>query len=247
MSFHDHFSHDSRSYRAGRPSYPPELFAWLASVSPTRKRAWDCACGNGQASVPLALYFDEVIATDASEAQLREAVAARGVSYRLGKAEESGLEDGSVDLVTVAQAAHWFDHEAFHKEVRRVLKPGEVIALWSYGLHSIDPEVDRIVLHFYKDIIGRYWPPERAHVDNAYRDLPFPFPRIDTPTFEMTADWTIDQMLAYLNTWSSVKEYRKANGSDPLDQIASDLSFAWGDVPHPVTWPLAVLAGRRDG
>lgn len=244
MSFHDHFSHDSRSYREARPTYPAGLFAWLASISPTNELAWDCACGSGQASVPLSNYFAHVIATDASQAQLDEAERRPNIEYRLARAEDSGIADGSLDLVTVAQAAHWFDHDAFHREVKRILRPRGVVCVWSYGLHSVSPEVDEVIHRFYTEIVGKYWPPERGHVDDRYERLPFPFERVEPPTFEMTLDWTIESQLAYLNTWSSVKEYRKAKGSDPIPVIESRLRDAWGESKRRVAWPLIVLAGR---
>lgn len=244
MSFHDHFSHDSQSYKSARPTYPNELFEWLAAVSPTRERAWDCACGNGQASVPLAMHFSEVIATDASRAQIEAAEQAENVNYQVAPADRSGLQQASIDLVTVAQAAHWFDHEAFHTEAMRVLKPGGVLAVWCYGLHRVTPAIDDTIDRFYTEIVGPYWPPERAHVDENYTNLPFPFPKMATPTLAMSHEWTIDQMLAYLDTWSSVKEYRQANRADPIDLIRDSLAETWGGGTQEVTWPLTVICGR---
>ena len=245
MTFHDHFSDASEAYRDARPSYPRGVFEWLASVAPHHDRAWDCACGTGQAAVPLAEFFDRVDATDASAAQIAAAIPHKRVNYRVATAEESGFEDRTFDLVCVAQAAHWLDHEAFASEVRRVLKPDGLLAYLTYGIHHVSPEVDAVVMRYYTEIIGSYWPPERHHVDEHYRDLPFPFHKIVTPTFEIVLDWDLDQLLAYLGTWSATKEYVKKNGKDPRALVANALRDAWGESEQrqTVTWPLTVIAG----
>ena len=240
----DHFSHASDDYRRWRPGYPPELFEWLASQSPSTALAWDCATGNGQAAVALAAVFARVIATDASAAQIREAEPCEGIEYRVAPAEDSALGDASVDLVTVAQALHWFDVERFHAEAQRVLKPGGVIAEWGYGLALISPEIDIPVLEFSAITVGPYWPPERALVEAAYVDLPFPFERLDAPAFAMQARWDLDRFIAYLGTWSSVTGYRRALGRDPLPALREDLAQLWGNVEREIRWPLVLRVGR---
>ena len=240
----DHFSHASDDYRRWRPGYPPELFEWLASQSPSTALAWDCATGNGQAAVALAAVFARVIATDASAAQIREAEPCEGIEYRVAPAEDSALGDASVDLVTVAQALHWFDVERFHAEAQRVLKPGGVIAEWGYGLALISPEIDIPVLEFSAITVGPYWPPERALVEAAYVDLPFPFERLDAPAFAMQARWDLDRFIAYLGTWSSVTGYRRALGRDPLPALHDDLAPLWGNVEREIRWPLVLRVGR---
>lgn len=245
MSFHDLFSHDSAAYREARPRYPSELFDWIASMANGHDLAWDCACGNGQATVPLARHFEKVVGTDASMAQLDAAEPAPNVEYRVARAESSGLSANSVDVVTCAQAAHWFDHRAFHAEVERVLKPGGLLVLWTYGIHTVSPEVDDPMGEFYSQIVGPYWPPERSHVDEHYRNLPFPFSQIDSPSFEMRHEWTVAQLFAYVSTWSASKGYRDARGHDPVELIAERVLDAWGDPERVrmVRWPLTVLAG----
>jgi SAM-dependent methyltransferase len=221
------------------------VFQWLAGASPARDLAWDCACGNGQASIPLAEFFDRVIATDASAAQIAEAEPHPRVEYRLAPAEASGLEHASLDLVTVAQAAHWLDAGAFAAEVSRVIKPGGLLAYLTYGLHSIDERVDAVTMRYYTEIVGPYWPPERHHVDEHYRHLPFPLPRIETPSFEIVLGWDLGQLLGYLATWSASKEYVKAHGADPRELVLDDLTRAWGNpaATKVVRWPLTVIAG----
>lgn len=243
--FKDHFSGHAALYRQSRPRYPDSLYDWLAAQAPTRTCAWDCATGNGQAAVALARHFDQVIATDASAEQIAQAEVADKVHYRVASAEHSGLPDHSADLVTVAQAAHWFNLADFYAEVRRVARPGGVLALWCYGLTRITPAIDAVVDHYYRDIVGPWWPPERQHIESAYGDLPFPFAPLQVPDFRMQADWTLEQLLAYLASWSATRRCAAATGNDPILALAPLLGAAWGEAAqHAVTWPLGVRAGR---
>jgi ubiquinone/menaquinone biosynthesis C-methylase UbiE len=183
--FKDHFSKQAHSYSAFRPTYPDELFDWIAEQCVEKKLAWDVATGNGQAAIPLARRFSLVIATDASAQQLAAATVHDRVSYRVATAEESGLGAASCNLIAVAQALHWFHWDAFWSEVQRVAQPDCVLVAWSYGLHQISPHVDAVVRHLYTEIVGPYWPPERQHVENGYAAISFPFARIHSPEFEI--------------------------------------------------------------
>ncbi len=243
--FKDHFSHGSEHYRRWRPRYPHELFAWLARVSPSTKFAWDNATGNGQAAIGLAEFFDRVAATDASAAQIAEAEPHARITYGVAPAEASPLDGGSVDLVTVAQALHWFDLARFHAEVRRVLRPGGVLAEWGYGLADIDPRIDVAMRRFANETVGPYWPPERAMIESGYEGVPFPFERITAPAFAMTARWDLDRLIAYLGTWSSVNGYRKAVGEDPLPTFREELAPLWGEREREIRWPLLLRVGRQ--
>ncbi len=245
-AFKDHFSTATPAYAAYRPGYPSALFAWLAGCCAVRERAWDCATGSGQAATGLARHFRQVIATDASAAQIASAQACPGVEYRVAPAEASGLGTAEVDLVTVAQAAHWFDLPAFYVEARRVLKPGGVLVLWCYERLGIQPELDALIAGFYDGLLGEYWPPERRLVEAGYRTLDFPFGKIPPPVFDMTAEWNLDQLLGYFSTWSALKRYREATGSDPLPALRETLAEVWGapERPKPIKWPLSVRAGR---
>lgn len=242
----DHFSALAEGYARHRPGYPSELFRFLAEQAPSREQAWDCATGSGQAAIGLAPHFDRVVATDGSPQQVAQAAPCRGVDYRVAPAEASGLPDASLDLITVAQALHWFDLDPFYAEVRRVLKPGGIIAVWSYNLLTIAPAVDAVVNHLYEAVVGPYWPAERRHVENGYRDLPFPFERVATPAFAMTAEWDLGHLLGYLQTWSATRRFREAQGEDPVETIREALEAAWGE-PHAtrqVRWPLRLRVGR---
>src|SRR5438445_1894341 len=198
-TFKDHFSGHAAIYRDARPTYPPELFAWLAQQAPDRDLAWDVGCGNGQATLALAEYFAYVIGTDPSANQIAGAAARANIDYRVEPGERSSLADASASLVTVAQALHWFDFEPFYAEVRRVLKPGGVFAAWTYAAcNTGQGKIDEVITHLYDTMTGPYWPPERAYVDASYRTLPFPFTEITAPEFPMLMHWNVDQLLAYL-------------------------------------------------
>jgi SAM-dependent methyltransferase len=223
--FKDHFSSHAEAYARSRPGYPPAVFSHLASLAQSRQLAWDCATGNGQAAIGLAQHVEKVVATDASAAQIEHAFPHDRVVYRVEPAEGTSLESASIDLITVGQALHWFDLKRFYAEVRRVLRPGGVIAAWCYG---------------------PFWPPERDQVESGYRTLPFPFERIPLPDFSMEADWTAQELIAYLGTWSATKRFETELGRDPRDEIREALMNAWGSRHgrRRIQWPLSFLAGR---
>lgn len=246
--FPDHFSGHAAAYAKARPTYPPALFAHLAELAPARESAWDAGCGNGQAARALAQHFERVLATDASAKQIEQAEPHPRVEFAVARGEHAPLPDASVDLVTVAQALHWFDVDAFHAEVRRVARPNAIVAEWSYDLMHVTPAVDAVVHHLYRDVVGIYWPPERIHVEDAYAKLPFDFERVDVPDFAMQLEWTLDQLVAYLGTWSSVRRYADDRGEDPVAGLRDELASAWGsEASYPVRWPLAVRVGRVGG
>jgi SAM-dependent methyltransferase len=244
-SFKDHFSGHAADYRAFRPEYPPELFAFLASASPGRELAWDCGTGNGQAAVGLADHFSRVFATDASAGQLAEAEPHPRVEYAVAPAEACPLPDRVADLVTATQALHWFDHDRFYAEVRRVCRPGGLLAATCYFAPSVGPEVDP-VLRRWEAFIRPYWTPERVWVDEGYRTIPFPFPELPAPRFELTAAGPLANFLGYLGTWSATKQYVKRHGEDPLDRFGPEFAAAWGDpnAVRTLRWAFNVRLGR---
>ena len=246
MSFKDHFSGHADRYTAFRPTYPDALFSWLGESVSQDSHVWDCACGNGQASVAMAPFFKSVYATDASPQQIKHATAHPGVRYAVAPAEASGLPDQSVDLVTVAQALHWFDHDRFYAEVKRVLRPNGLLVVWTYSLQRIDKLIDAIIDRFYLDTVGAYWPAERVHVDQAYQSIPFPFREIKIPNFQMEAQWDVEAQLGYLSTWSAVARYKKNKNEDPIELIAPGIKEAWGESVRKVIWPLHIRAGQID-
>lgn len=244
MAFNDHFSGHASSYARYRPDYPGELFAYLATLTPRHDVALDCATGSGQAAVGLAKHFTCVVATDGSVAQLRNAQAHPHVAYLANLAEQPALKESSVDLAAAAQAAHWFDHARFHPEMRRVLRTDGVLALWTYGLAVVAPQIDAVVRHFYEEVVGPYWPPERRHVENAYRDLPFPWRELPAPQFQLRLAWALDDFVGYVGTWSATQRYTRVSGADPLPLLRAEIASLWGAGERPVTWPLHLKVGR---
>ena len=247
MAFQDHFSGHARAYAEARPTYPRELFAWLSDQCFHHDLAWDVGCGNGQASLALAHHFERVHASDPSDEQIRAAPEDPRITWRVEHAEHTTLRNHSVDLVTVAQAYHWFNQERFCAEAQRVLRPGGVIAIWCYGLSRVDLAVDEVFHVLYEDKLGPWWPPERRHIENGYRYLPFPFePIADAPRFAMELEWTLAQYLAYLRTWSASQRHLKETGRDAVSEIEARFAAAWGDPERvrTVSWPLSLRVGR---
>ena len=245
--FHDHFSNIANEYVQFRPRYPSSLFEYLASIVSEHDLAWDCATGNGQAAIALARYFNQVIATDASQEQITNAELNPRIQYKVAPAETSGLETESVDLITVAQALHWFDLPDFYKEACRVLKPNGILAAWAYGKMKFDmAEIRSVLGHFYYDTVGPYWPPERKHVEEGYRNLEFPFGELETPAFAIEAAMTLEEMMGYIHTWSATQLYQKTEGKDPIPELAREIETVWGDPELPITvyWPITLRVGR---
>ncbi|MGI9037787.1 MAG: class I SAM-dependent methyltransferase [Gemmatimonadota bacterium] len=245
MPFHDHFSAHAGGYAAHRPSYPPELVDYLVGLAPRAGLAWDAGCGSGQLSTLLAERFDRVIATDPSAEQLARAPAHPRIEYREATAEHGGLADASVDLAVAAQAAHWFDLAAYFREVHRVTATDAAIALISYGGTRITPELDPIVEGFRVDELEAFWPPQRIHVEDGYRSLPFPFRETRAPSFEIRLEWTLDDLLAYMRTWSALRSLEPADAAALLEDLRERLAPGWGadEVVRTVAWPLSLRVG----
>jgi ubiquinone/menaquinone biosynthesis C-methylase UbiE len=247
MKFEDHFSELASTYSKYRPTYPKKLFKYLASRCKGHSQAWDCGTGNGQAAISLAEYFDNVLATDASKEQLEQAAKHPKIIYKNDSAEKVSLADKSTDLVTVAAAVHWFNFDKFYAEVKRVLKPDGIIAVWGYHLFTISPEIDNLLVKYYKEILHDYWPERFHYVDTRYADLPFPFEEINPPEFEMITEWNLDQVVGFLSSWSGTKIYQQKVGHHPLNEIWDDLLIAWGDEKfnRPTHWPLYMRIGKQ--
>lgn len=248
QKFHDHFSAVANRYADFRPHYPAALFDYLAALVPRNSRVWDCACGNGQATVDLAERFAQVVATDASADQIASATPHPKVEYHVATAESSGLADESIGLVTVAQAIHWFDFDRFYAEAKRVLVRDGVLAAWAYGVNEVEGEaVNELAQDYYENIVGPYWPPERGLVEEDYRTIPFPFVEITPPTIRMETHWDLDQLLGYFSTWSATNRFIKAKSYNPLEKLQDELVQVWGGRQRQrrITWPLSLRIGRK--
>jgi ubiquinone/menaquinone biosynthesis C-methylase UbiE len=256
----DLFSKQSKVYASSRPTYPRAIFEFIVGLVDERNLAWDCATGNGQAAVVLADYFKQVVASDISTKQIENAQRKSSINYQIFPAEKTPLEDNSVDLITVAQALHWFDFDRFYNEAKRVLRKrdedgkksggGGVIAAWAYGLHAISPEIDKVTHHLYEDILGdKYWPKERKYVESRYETIPFPFEQIPAPQFQIQLSWNMSELINYFYTWSSVQKFIEKNNYDPVSKIRGSLEYAWGGKEHiyqkrSVVWPLYIKVGK---
>ena len=245
--FKDHFSGHADAYAAFRPRYPARLFRLLAEAAPGQELAWDAGTGSGQAALGLAAHFERVVATDASPQQVAAAPEHPRVTFRVGAEAGSGLDDGSADLVTVAQALHWFDRERFWAEVRRVLRPGGLVAVWCYSMARTAPEVDAVVDHLYEQVVGPYWPPERTLVESGYAGIDFPFERVPLAPPDMELELDREGLVGYVSTWSAVRRFMADRGDDPLPAFRERLAAVWGEGTRRVVWPLSLHAGRAHG
>lgn len=246
-SFEDNFSSHAETYAKYRPTYPEALFERLAEATSGRELAWDCGCGNGQSALALAQYFEGVIATDGSGPQIAHARRHDRVHYMIALAEASGIRSNSVDLITVSQALHWFDHPRFYDEVKRVLKPGGVIAAWCYDFTVIDPAIDPLLTRYSRITVGCFWPSGARLAHRGYREIPFPFGEISFPPFTAEAFWTLSELMGYLTSWSATQEFIRLKGYSPLDELERDLTVVWGDPSSSrrIQWPLQIRVGRQ--
>lgn len=241
----DNFSAQAAAYAAFRPHYPQQLYDFLYSLPLVRQTAWDCATGNGQVAAVLANEFEKVYATDISEAQLQRAPKLENITYLTCPAESTPLPDQSIDLITVAQAVHWFNSKQFNEEVKRVLKPDGFIAIWGYGLLRADEQLNQLLDTFYTQTVGPYWDAERFHVDKAYQSIPFPFAEKLAPAFNITVLWTRQQLVGYLSSWSSVQHYIRQNGGSPLPAFEAQLQETWAvDEVKEITFPIFLRLGQ---
>lgn len=240
------FDQGGAAYAAFRPAYPPELAAVLASLSPEQGLAVDLGCGAGQLTISLADHFQAVIGVDPGADQIAHAASHPSVRYVVAPAEATGLEPGQADLITAAQAAHWFDLNAFFPEVRRLARPGAILALITYGAPVLDDDLRGWFDRFYGEEIGPFWPPERRLVDAGYADMAFPFEALSAPDFAIRREWSLAEFLGYVGTWSAVRQAREAGRGDLLDRFGADLAGLWGepDRRRPVVWPIRMRLGR---
>jgi SAM-dependent methyltransferase len=245
QGFSDHFSQHAAIYAQFRPSYPPALFEYLASLCANRSLAWDCATGSGQSAVGLTPYFKRIIATDASRQQLAHATPHQNIDYRLASAEQSELASNSVDLISVFQAAHWFNLTQFYAECVRVAKPGCVIVLCCYQLMQVETAIDQLIDKLYHQVLADFWPVERCLVDSGYQTIDFPFKKLKPPAIQMQVDWTLDQFLGYIQSWSAWQKYLGSPNRPSEKWLSEEFLRAWGNtkISKTVTWPLQMRVG----
>ena len=241
----DNFSYQSANYAKYRPSYPDALFKYIYSIASVKEKAWDCGTGNGQVAEKLSAVFEHVFASDISSSQIENGVKKSNIHYSVQAAEQSFFPDDYFDLITVAQAIHWFDFEKFYREVKRVSKNNGLIVITGYGLCKIDLAMDSFIKNFYNNIIGNYWDKERKYIDEDYRTIPFPFEEVEAPAFHNVYEWTLEHFIGYLNTWSAVKHYRTKNNANPVELIIEKLKECWGEKEKRIIhFPLLLRIGK---
>lgn len=240
----DNFSAQADLYAQYRPAYPADLFNYIVSFVDNKDTAWDCGTGNGQSAAELSRHFKKVIATDISSKQIANAEKKNNIIYSIEPAEDTSIETGSINLVTVAQAIHWFNFEKFYKEVKRVAAPGAFIAVWAYSLLKIDEQIDQIIHDYHFNFLGNYWDAERKYVDDEYRNIPFPFQKINAPQFVIEKYWSLAVLEGYLNTWSALQKYIQVNGSNPVPGIIHSVKAHWGSGERKkIIFPIHLLIG----
>lgn len=233
----DHFSSIASKYKAGRISYPKALYDYLENLCSENNSAWDCATGSGQAAVDLSPYFKKIIATDISAPLLALAEASKNIEFQNSSAEESGIPSHSIDLVTVAQAIHWFHFDRFWEEVQRVSKNNAILAFWGYVWPGVNDKIDSI-LETYLSVVDDYWPERCRFLQSSYAAIEAPFKKLNTPSFHVQEMWSAFDFLAHLESWSSTRYYREALQKDPIRRIKDDLIEQWGEDKRMVRWDL---------
>lgn len=244
-TFKDNFSKQAEIYSKFRPTYPKELFEYLKSLTAGHELAWDCGTGNGQSAVQLAAYYEKIYATDPSQEQIKNAILNEKIIYRVEKAEQPNLGDNSIDLITVAQAVHWFDFHKFYPEVKRVLKTNGIIAVWAYGIPNINEDINPIIKDFHDNTIGEFWLPENKMIDEEYTTIPFPFEEIETPAFYIKKYLSLTELMGHFRSWSATQKYIDAYQNNPVKQLEHKLSIHWGETEKEVVWKLILKVGKQ--
>ncbi len=241
----DNFSVQSDQYIKFRPTYPKELYDFLLALVETKHTAWDCGTGNGQIAKELSKYFNKVYATDISEKQIKNAIQGDNIFYKVEGAEKTSFPEKFFNLITVAQAIHWFNFDDFYSEVKRTIKPNGIIAVIGYGFIETDKNTNEIISHFYKTILGVFWDKERKYIDENYQTIPFPFKEIKSPILYNTFKWAFEQLIGYFETWSAVQHYIKTKKENPVDLIKKDLKETWKTgLLKTVRFPILLRIGK---
>ncbi|KAJ0978140.1 hypothetical protein J5N97_013614 [Dioscorea zingiberensis] len=254
------FKKQGKEYAQARPSYPPELFAFITSKTPEHHLAWDVGTGNGQAALSLAQVFKKVIATDTSQGQLSLAAKHPNIQYQhtpptmsIPELEHLVTPPGTVDAITVAQALHWFANPGFFSLVKHVLKPQGVFSAWCYTLPSTnDAQVDGVLKRLYSESAG-FWSPERRMVDEEYRSIEFPFDPVGGEKstgpfeFESVRRMELEEYVSYIRSWSAYQTAKEKGVELLTDEVVGELERAWvggGKDAKEVKFPVFLRIGK---
>ncbi|KAF2075834.1 hypothetical protein CYY_002868 [Polysphondylium violaceum] len=244
----DMFGAKSQQYRAFRPQYPQELFDILEQfLDEKRDLALDVGCGSGQATTKLSTMFKKVIGTDPSENQIKNAIQAENIEYKVLPAEDSDLESNLFDLITVAQAIHWFNLPVFFQESKRLLRKDGILAFWAYTGMKINNNEEGQKIHqkFYDQVLVQYLTPKLDMVNNGYRDIIPPFENVTRKVFPYIRNMSIGGLLGFYSSLSGYQKFILAN-PDPLPEIKESLikTFNTTDLDAPVVegyWDIYIV------
>lgn len=236
---------NSKEYLKFRPVYPDSLVSYIGSLKPADSTVWDCGTGNGQLAFLLSDHYKIIYASDISEVQINHAKQKQNIKYKVTTAENSGFEDAFFDLITIAQAIHWFDFDLFYSEVRRVSRTGALICICGYGNIETKDESMPIINHLYSETLNGYWDVQRKYIDESYKTIPFPFDELVVPEFEMKFEWSIDQLCGYLGTWSGLIKFSKETGENPIHEVYNKLTQLFSpDYKIKVRFPILLRVGK---
>ncbi len=228
------------------------MIAELAQRSPDLSLAWDSGTGSGQAAVQLATHFDNVYATEPSQQQIDNAQPHPNVKYAVERAENPSLSDDSVSLAVAAQALHWYDLPRYFNEVRRVLKPGGLLAVFGYDWFFINEKIDAVVEKAILAPLRPHWAENNQLLWDGYRTIKFPddFPEheLALPPFAIHLRWSLEDLLAYVQTWSAARKFIDVGNPNFFSQVRAQLAEVWGtpecqlDVVMPIHIRVAKLS-----
>ncbi|WP_027398665.1 class I SAM-dependent methyltransferase [Anaerovorax odorimutans] len=248
MEYSKLFNKNSKLYLSSRPAYPKELYNYLNSICKERGVAWDCACGNGQVAIDLIRYFNKVYATDISENQISNSIKHEGIEYYVQSSDKTNFKDNSFDLICVAQALHWFNYDTFWSEVKRVLKKDGIFAAWGYSWFNIDKEIDTLIQSEFREKIRTYWAPQNKILWDNYENINLPFKKINSPDIEMSIEWDINELFAYMQSWSATRLCIEAEGTDFYSNAYKKIKGIWGNEENKkkVKMNFCMIVGRNE-
>jgi SAM-dependent methyltransferase len=255
----DNFSCQSDKYASIRPSYPNELFECLANNT-ENNLALDIGTGNGQCAYGLSKYYKNVIGIDISQKQLDSAYKRKNIEYYCVPAEfneyHMKLFNGKqFDLITCAQSLHFFDLNIFYNNIKQILKPNTgLFVAWSY-IHPTteSKEITDIISKCYYLKLKDYWESFRVLVNEEYKTIKNDLTVdksicIEGKAGNIEKNWSIDELIAFMNTWTAVQVAIKQTNSNPLDTSYDKLKEIWNDGSiKKFTFKLNFINGRNIG
>ena len=247
MEYHKLISDKSYRYDSSRPTYPIELNDYLAKITPSNELVWDCACGNGQAAIDLADRFESVYASDISKQQIENAKQHQDIKYAVAPSERCALDNESCDLISVAQALHWFDFNAFWPEALRVLKPGGIFSAWGYNWPILEKELDSIFKTDILNVVEPYWAPHNKLIWEHYKSVDFPFEEIKAPKPIMETHWNLDEFFNFIHTFSATRRCIDDIGYEFFEQAYTKTQEIWGkpEVRKRITFDFVLYVGKK--